>query len=109
MKYERHCIICGEAYSYCNNCSDYDHLPRWMFTFHDENCRNIWRAINSYRTGVKDATQTRDTLDKLDLSKKDKFDPVFKGYIDEIYKKADPKPVVKKEETFVKKDYKKNR
>lgn len=109
MKHERHCVICGNRYSYCDGCSEYDHLPRWMFMFHDENCKDIWLVINDYRNGSKDATQTRNALDKLDLSKKDKFDPVFQMLIKEIYEKADPKPVVKKEETFTKKDFKKNR
>ena len=109
MKHERHCVICGNRYSYCDGCSEYDHLPRWMFMFHDENCKDIWLVINDYRNGSKDATQTRNALDKLDLSKKDKFDPVFQMLIKEIYEKADPKPVFKKEETFIKKDFKKNR
>lgn len=109
MKHERHCMICGKAYSYCNNCYEYDGLPRWMFMFHDENCRDIWRVFNAYRNGSKDATETKQALEKLDLSQKEKFDDVFKAVIKEVYEKAEPQPVIKKDEPFIKRDFKKNK
>lgn len=91
----RKCVICSKEYLYCPNCGD-EAKPRWMFLFDSENCNNIWEEFNAYRTGAKDATQTLKALQKLDLSDEEKFDPVWKGLLNEIRAKAMPEE--KKEE-----------
>lgn len=90
MRDERICQVCGTHYSYCPSCRRYADRPRWMFNFHDENCMKIWAVINDYKAGAKTAERAKRELEKLDLSKKDKFNPAYQGFIKEIYAKAAP-------------------
>lgn len=91
------CEICNTSYKYCNNCGEYKDYPRWMFLFHDENCKNIWSAINAYRAKEKTAYEAKKELEKLDLSNKENFKEVYKKYIDEIFDTAvEPEPVKEK-------------
>lgn len=84
MSKGRKCLICGTKYEYCPNCDSYDKYPRWMFLYHDENCKNIGSILNAYKAGTKSAVEAKYALSKTDLSKKDSFDPDFKAIIDEI-------------------------
>lgn len=88
MRDARKCSICDTVYSFCSNCSDYDHLPRWMSLFHDENCKNFWETMNLYRTGVDNAETTKQKLDKLDLSMKDSLSDTYKKLLKEIDEKV---------------------
>lgn len=44
-KANRKCIVCGEAYHYCNNCNVEE--PAYRTIFHDENCKNIFDAVSN--------------------------------------------------------------
>lgn len=90
MKHERTCSICGQVYEYCPNCPTFDDKPRWMFLFHDENCKHIWEVLNAYQTNVKNATQAKNALQRLNLSRKDKFVEPVKKLISKIYSEAEP-------------------
>ena len=87
MRDERTCQVCGTHYSYCPSCKRYNHLPRWMFMFHDENCKKIWEVVNDYRAGSKTADKAKRELEKLDLSH---IVPAYQEFIKEIYAKATP-------------------
>ena len=89
MKHERECQLCGEKYSYCPNCADYNDSPRWMFLFHDENCKKIYDVVNAYRTETMSADAAKAKLMKLDLSKRDSFASKFKKIISEIWAKGE--------------------
>lgn len=90
----RTCEICGTKYKYCNNCGEYQNYPRWMFLFHDENCRDIWSAINAYRAGTNTAYEAKKRLEKLDITN---VVDVYKKYIDEIFETAvEPEPMPEK-------------
>lgn len=86
----RYCQICGTGYQYCPNCGEYDSYPRWMYAYHDENCKDIWGVINSYRVKAIDATEAKAELEKLDLSKKDTFVKFYKDMINKIFEEAQP-------------------
>lgn len=87
MKDERSCQVCGTRYSYCPNCRRYSHLPRWMFNFHDENCMHIWEVSNDYRAGVIDEVAAKRRLEKLDLSQRENFMPVYQEFLDKVMPK----------------------
>lgn len=89
MSDTRKCLICGKEYDYCPNCGRYNYLPRWMFSYHDENCKNIGAALNDYKAKNKTPIEVKRMLEKTDLSKKDTFVPAFKKMIDEILKVED--------------------
>ncbi len=80
----RKCLICGTEYDYCPNCKKYSHLPRWMFSYHDENCKNIGTALNDYKAKNKTPIEVKRVLESTDLSNIDSFKPVFKDMINEI-------------------------
>lgn len=86
MKHERTCSVCGTKYSYCPNCGEYDNLPRWMFMFHDENCKKIWEVINKFKAGEIEKSKAKSSLETLDLSNKSKFDSVYIKVINDILK-----------------------
>lgn len=89
MKNERTCAICGTKYEYCNNCQKYDGLPRWMFLFHDQNCKNIYDVVNDYKSKVISAEAAKEKLSKLNLSIK--LVPGFKATVDEIMRSGNEK------------------
>lgn len=82
MIHERTCIICGKHYSYCPNCERYNDMPRWMYLFDDEECKNIYLVINDYRTGAITKDEAMTMLYPYDVSK---VKGNFKKYIDEIF------------------------
>lgn len=84
MARERECLICHSKYEYCPNCDSFINKPRWMFLYHDDNCKNIGVILNDYKAGIKSAADAKFALSKTDLSKKDSFDPDFKALIEEI-------------------------
>ncbi len=103
MKHARICAICGKEYSYCGACPEYDELPRWMFLFDNENCKNIWEVINNYRAGKLTAAQAKAELQKLDMSYKDKINPDFKVYLDQICEETKQEKTQKENKYFNKK------
>jgi hypothetical protein len=72
-RFEKHCIICGAKYEFCGNCDRFNHLPRWMETIDNDNCRIIYDVIMDYRVGNKTAKECADILKKCDLSYRDKI------------------------------------
>ena len=90
MKHARNCSICGVEYSYCPDCDAYKDYPRWMFLFHDENCKKIWEVYNAYNAGVKNANQAKYALQRLDLSKRSRFIPAIQSFIDKICAESTP-------------------
>lgn len=84
-KNERTCICCGTKYQYCPHCKKYSNLEPWHFIFHDDNCREIYRAVTAYAGDEISVDTARARLDKCDLSQKDTFFNTIKNNIDKIY------------------------
>ncbi len=84
MRDERTCVICGEHYSYCPNCVDYNNQPRWRFLFHDKNCHDIYGVLNDYGASVITKDQARAKLRTLDLTNLNAFRKDFRDQINEI-------------------------
>ena len=70
-RFEKHCIVCGARYEYCSNCDRFSRLPRWMESFHDDNCHIIFNTVMEYKAGVKTAKEAASILKKCDLSHRD--------------------------------------
>ena len=92
-RFEKHCIVCGARYEYCSNCDRFSRLPRWMESFHDDNCHIIFNTIMEYRAGVKTAKEAANILKKCDLSHKENINDGLSIYITAIL--ADEKDVSK--------------
>lgn len=95
-KNNKECICCQVKYTYCPSCSDFNHLPRWMNVYHDENCRDIFNIISGYTHKRHTKEEAKELLKKCDLSKKYSFKENLKVLIDEILKEEFVKVNVEK-------------
>ena len=41
------CICCGEIYTFCTGCGQFDNEPRWKAIYHNETCKDIFIIIIS--------------------------------------------------------------
>ena len=83
-KFDKICIVCGQKYKYCGGCSNYNNKPRWMQSFHDDNCHQIFNTIMAYRTGTKTPAECAEIMRGLDLSHRDEIDPNLDVFITAI-------------------------
>lgn len=68
-KHVRSCAICQQTYRYCNNCSEYDHLPAWMLRWCSENCKDLDNIISSYGMHEISASEAAKQLKSIDTSR----------------------------------------
>ena len=94
-RFEKHCIVCGAHYEYCSNCDRFSRLPRWMESFHDDNCHIIFNTVMEYKAGVKTAKEAASILKKCDLSHRENINDGLNVYITAIL--ADGNDVAKGE------------
>jgi len=94
-RFEKHCIVCGARYEYCSNCDRFSRLPRWMESFHDDNCHIIFNTVMEYKAGVKTAKEAASILKKCDLSHRENINDGLNIYITAIL--ADGKDAAKEE------------
>lgn len=80
----RTCSVCRNSYSYCPHCGEDKLKPTWYFSFCGENCKDIYDVTAKYENGQIDANGAKAKLDKLDLSKLDKFGASYKASIEKI-------------------------
>ena len=80
----RTCSVCRSSYSYCPHCGEDKLKPTWYFSFCGENCKDIYDVTAKYENGQIDANGAKVKLDKLDLSKLDKFGASYKSSIEKI-------------------------
>ena len=80
----RTCSVCKTPYSYCPHCGEDKLKPTWYFSFCGENCKDIYDVTAKYENGQIDANGAKVKLDKLDLSKLDKFGASYKASIEKI-------------------------
>lgn len=95
---QRTCFCCGKAYHYCPHCDVDRDKPSWYFIFDSDNCRKVFDACQRYSTGECNAEQTRQKLDKCDLTNKSDFLPDVLGVIEKVFaetnKTANPLPLL---------------
>jgi len=84
-KNNKECITCGKIYTFCNGCSQFDHLPRWMNLYHNENCMNIFEISTDYAGKYITKETAKDKYDACDLSYKDNLRPNIIKIINEAY------------------------
>ena len=84
IKNNKVCILCGERYSFCSRCEEFDHLPRWMAIYCSDNCKKIFDAISAYNMKLKTKEEAAKILKECDLSRKSEFKESCQKYIDEI-------------------------
>ena len=85
-KFERSCSVCGKKYEYCPNCSDFDHLPRWMDAYCSETCKDLYNITAGFINKWLEPEVEAARLTKVDLSYMDKLPAWMKTAIKEIQK-----------------------
>lgn len=96
-KNNKKCIVCGEIYTYCNSCSEFDKYPRWMGIYHEENCKNVFDIVSKFLSGHIDKEEAKEALSKCDLSNKKNFHKAILDAVNKIMasdKKRKKEPVV---------------
>lgn len=78
------CILCGNKYSYCSGCAEFDHLPRWMECYCSENCKDIFNILSSYNMNHKTKEEAKALLEKCDLTMTDTYSEFNKNCINSI-------------------------
>ena len=86
VKNNKKCILCGKVYSYCNSCSEFDHLPRWMECYCSENCKEIFNALSDYNMKTRPVESIIATLKASNLEI-EKYHEANQRYIKEILEK----------------------
>lgn len=87
------CILCGNKYSYCSGCAEFDHLPRWMECYCSENCKDIFNILSSYNMNHKTKEEAKALLEKCDLTMTDTYSEFNKNCINSIIADETIKPV----------------
>lgn len=64
----RKCVLCGKEYKFCPTCNNDKHKPLWHKLYHDENCKNIFDALNNYNFELATKEETKEMLSKCDLT-----------------------------------------
>ncbi len=64
----RKCVLCGNEYEYCPNCTKDRNKPTWYKLFDCENCHGIFNALNDYNFNLITKEDAQNILDKYDLS-----------------------------------------
>ena len=80
------CIVCGKSYKYCGGCAEYAHLEPWHSIYCSDNCKEIFNAVSMYDKVSKE--ETKEKLNKCDLSNKDNFHKNILKTINELYSLA---------------------
>lgn len=85
VKNNKTCIVCGEKYTFCTRCEEYDNEPRWRAIYHDANCMEIFNIAANYLAGKTTKEETRKKFDSCDLTNKEHFHHKIIEVIDEVY------------------------
>lgn len=89
----RTCIICGEKYTWCNNCSDNKNKHEtWRNLYCSKNCMNIFNILSDHAFKHIDDQQAKEKLKNVDLSKLDGFRADFKEQIKKIQANQNQQP-----------------
>lgn len=88
MAKKRICVVCGKEYAYCPTCFEDKGKPTWMMSYHDANCRKIWKTLSQMTVGDITEAEALDILLGCDLSNQVNFNPVIKNQITELFKRG---------------------
>ena len=86
MSVKRSCYLCRSKYSFC----DCDRQPSYMATFCSENCRDIFKSLCSYGSGMISAEECKELLECCDLSKQDSYKESTRNTIAKVFASSEP-------------------
>lgn len=83
-RFDKVCSVCKKEYKYCSQCSDFDHLPRWMDAYCSQNCKDLYNIAAGWLNGWKDKDVEIDRLNNIDLSKMNDYPQWLKDVIKDM-------------------------
>lgn len=94
MAIKRSCYLCGSKYEFC----DCNRQPAYMATFCSENCKDIFKSLCSFGSGMISAEECKKLLECCDLSKQDSYKESTRNTMAKVFASAEP--VVEIEESI---------
>lgn len=93
MAHKRICVVCGKEYEYCPTCGADRQKPSWMMSYHDNNCRMIWKVLSAVGAGQISKDEAAKQLNSLntDIELKSNIRDHINKIFEKPYKEA---PVV---------------
>lgn len=86
MAIKRSCYLCGIKYEFC----DCNRQPAYMATFCSENCKDIFKSLCSYGSGMISAEECKNLLECCDLSKQDSYKESTRNTMAKVFASAEP-------------------
>ncbi len=86
-KNNKRCLICSNLYTFCLNCGEFDHLPRWMNMFDKKECKEIFDAVSDYKSNLCTKEETEERLIKVGALNM-KLNKTVKKTVDEIMEES---------------------
>ena len=80
--------MCQKSYRYCNNCSEYDHLPAFMLRWCSENCRDVDVLLCSWGAHEISSAEAAKQLKKLDTSRMMYWNENYQAAYNQIMEEA---------------------
>lgn len=98
---QRNCCICGQSYTFCSHCHDFDATESWKYLYHDEKCREIDAILRKYRGDMitKEEAKAQMSVIKPNIDDVFKCDSIAANQIKKIfdYKEKKEEEVTDKE------------
>lgn len=63
----RTCVVCGNKYKYCRNCSAYSYLEPWHSTYDKDECRQIFDICSRFGGNSITADEAKKKLEEIGL------------------------------------------
>ena len=83
----RTCCVCRNQYSFCPVCNSEDkNKPTWHFAYCSENCKSIYEITSAFEDGRMKDIESKEALEKLDLSRLKYFGESYQESIVSIMK-----------------------
>ena len=86
MAIKRSCYLCGTKYEFC----DCNRQPAYMATFCSENCKDIFKSLCSFGSGMISAEECKKLLECCDLSKQDSYKESTRDTMAKVFASAEP-------------------
>lgn len=103
VKDNKTCILCGNKYTYCNNCAEFDHLPYWMVCYCSKNCKDIFDTLSAYNMNQITKDEAKKILEDCNLSNKHAFRESTLSCVNSIMRETNvEKPAINNKQQVVK-------
>lgn len=91
MSFKRVCHTCGKEYDYCPRCGRFASLPRWMFNWDTQECKDVFQALTDYNMGLSTKKDLKAVLDSYGVEDYSKYSESIQKQLTKIFEKKSRK------------------